>query len=283
MTDERDPSGRALPHGDELGEGGMRDANPRDQNGQNGRDPYARQGLSDQDPGMHRGPRRSRYGRRRTPQDGQGEFGGGYQQNNQPRGGDPMGDDVESYLPSFIAGPSNGGGSEHHQPNPQRHESAPAPSHQPYSQPVHQSHQPHPQQHGGHQGPGGGHNQGGHPQQHQPMHQMEHQGGYQQGGHHQPSPPPVPEEPSPEVQAAAAAFAEWEDSNPKLRGLLVCSPTVKRGEPIVRGTRIPARILAAIAKMGSSIEEMLQDYPALTREGLEAALAFADANPRKPA
>ena len=89
------------------------------------------------------------------------------------------------------------------------------------------------------------------------------------------------EEPSPEIHAAVAAFAEWEDSNPKLRGQLLCSATVKRGEPIVRGTRIPARILAAIAKMGSSVEEMLQDYPALTKEGLDAALAFADANPRQ--
>jgi uncharacterized protein (DUF433 family) len=113
---------------------------------------------------------------------------------------------------------------------------------------------------------------------------MESTGGYQ-GGHQpqQPHQPPQPEEPSPEVQAAAAAFAEWEDSNPKLRGLLVCSATVRRGEPLVRGTRIPARILAAIATMGSSIEEMLQDYPALTREGLDAALAFVSANPRKPA
>jgi uncharacterized protein (DUF433 family) len=91
----------------------------------------------------------------------------------------------------------------------------------------------------------------------------------------------VPEEPSAEVQAAAAEFAQWEDSNPELRGLLVCSPTVKRAEPIVRGTRIPARILAAIAKMGSSVEEMLQDYPALTKEGLDAALAFTAAHPRR--
>jgi uncharacterized protein (DUF433 family) len=89
-----------------------------------------------------------------------------------------------------------------------------------------------------------------------------------------------PEEPSPEAQAAFAEFGQWEDSNPKLRGLLVCNPTVKRGEPIVRGTRIPARILAAIAKMGTSVDEMLRDYPALTREGLDAALAFAAAHPR---
>jgi uncharacterized protein (DUF433 family) len=110
------------------------------------------------------------------------------------------------------------------------------------------------------------------------MPQADHQGGYQGG--HQASPPPVIEEPSPEIHAAVAAFAEWEASNPKLRGQLICSATVKRGEPIVRGTRIPARILAAIAKMGSSVEEMLQDYPALTQEGVDAALAFASANPR---
>jgi uncharacterized protein (DUF433 family) len=107
---------------------------------------------------------------------------------------------------------------------------------------------------------------------HQPMHQAEHQPVHQQ--------PIQPEEPSPEVQAAAAEFAQWEDSNPAMRGLLLCNPTYKRGEPIVRGTRIPARILAAIAKMGTGVDEMLRDYPALTREGIDAALAFAAAHPR---
>ena len=100
---------------------------------------------------------------------------------------------------------------------------------------------------------------------------------------HQPPHVQVPEEPSPEVQAAAAEFAQWEDTNPQLRGLLICNPMVKRGEPIVRGTRIPARILAAIAKMGSSVEEMLRDYPMLTKEGLDAALAFSATNPRRAA
>jgi uncharacterized protein (DUF433 family) len=108
------------------------------------------------------------------------------------------------------------------------------------------------------------------------VHQAEHQ-------NHAPIHAPIHEEPSPEVQAAAAEFAEWEDKNPQLRGQLICSPTVKRGEPIVRGTRIPARILAAIAKMGSSVEEMIQDYPPLTKEGLDAALAFSAAHPRRAA
>jgi len=278
MTDERDPSGRGFPRNGEYdaGEGAMREGQPRDPNG---RDPH-RPGFSDQEPGVHRdrGPRRSRYGRRRMPNDGGGgEYGGGGYQDHRPRGGEPAGDDVENYLPSFISGPSNGGGEPHPQPAQHaRHDAAPQHAQQP------SQHQPQHERHPGHQGPPGGHQQhgGGHPAPpHQPVH-LEHPVGYQGHPAHQ---PPQPEEPSPEVQAAAAAFAEWEDSNPKLRGLLVCSATVKRGEPIVRGTRIPARILAAIAKMGSSVEEMLQDYPALTREGLDAALAFASANPRKPA
>src|SRR5579862_8477116 len=246
MTDERDPSDRANPprvgasengagHAGGAGDG-MRDAPPRP-------------GFSDQDPGQHRGPRRSRYGRRRMPNDGPGGEApaGGFQQ---PRGADPAGEDVENYLPSFIAGPSNGpangpangpvNGGQDHQPGPSSHS-------QPVHSPSHQS--------GGHQG---GHQGGqGHPQQnhqrgpdmnsganpgmgygggHQPQHQQH--ADHQAGGHHQmshqPSPqPPMPEEPSPETQAAAAAFAEWEASNPKLRGLLLCNPTVKRGEPIV--------------------------------------------------
>ena len=291
MTDERDPSGR--PGGDPdnggAGEGGMRE--PREPNG---RDPQQRQGFAEPEPGLHRGPRRSRYGRRRMPSDGPGEIGGGgFQQDHRqqdhrpPRAADPAGDDVENYLPSFIAGPSNGGAPDHqaHQPQQshQPHQPAHNPSHQSGHQP-HQSHQTHQQAHQpSHQGQAGGYNAGapqggGHQGGYQPMPQADHQGGYQGG--HQASPPPVIEEPSPEIHAAVAAFAEWETSNPKLRGQLICSATVKRGEPLVRGTRIPARILAAIAKMGSSVEEMLQDYPALTKEGLDAALAFASANPR---
>src|SRR5271167_3304736 len=124
MTDERDSSGR--PGGDPdnggTGEGGMRD--PREPNGQpngqpNGRDPQPRQGFSEPEPGLHRGPRRSRYGRRRLPSDGPG-------------------DDVENYLPSFIAGPSNGGAPDH-QPHQVHQPHQPQQSHQPQHTSSHQS------------------------------------------------------------------------------------------------------------------------------------------------
>jgi uncharacterized protein (DUF433 family) len=272
MSDERDRSGSQNPSysGEpERAEGPVRERDP------NGRDPYHRPdrperqgGYGDADqPGMHRGPRRSRYGRRRMPNDGPGD----YQDHRDQRQHRPdqSGDDVDNYLPSFIAGP-NGGADPHADQGP-RHGGGYNPD-RPPSQP----------------GQGPAMHQGQHGGGYQPQHQApSHHGGYQGGQppmhhpeHHQPHQPIQPEEPSPEVQAAAAEFAKWEDSNPQLRGLLVCNPTFKRGEPIVRGTRIPARILAAIANMGTSVDEMLQDYPALTREGLDAALAFAAAHPR---
>ncbi len=300
MSDERDRSGYPNPPyaGDtERGEAGGRDGNPRDQNG---RDPHHRQGFEPDGGGMHRGPRRSRYGRRRMPGDGPGPGPGpgaggeyqGEQRDHRPqRAAEPVGEDVDSYLPSFIAGPNGG---QDPFAAPARDDSAgferrPPQQHQPYQgHQGHQSHQAHQgqphQSHGGHQG-GGGYqpsHQGGHPQAMPSPEPHQH---HQPPQHHQPQHQAhqvmqQPEEPSPEAQAAFAEFGQWEDSNPKLRGLLVCNPTVKRGEPIVRGTRIPARILAAIAKMGTSVEEMLRDYPALTAEGIDAALAFADANPR---
>jgi uncharacterized protein (DUF433 family) len=306
MSDERDRSGSPnQPYGggepdrggDRGGEGGMREGGSRDgfERDPNGRDNHPqRQGFSDQD-GAHRGPRRSRYGRRRMPQDG-GGGGGDYQQQNRPQHQpEAYLEDGDDFLPSFIAGPNGGGERGQGQANPGhgqgpgqghgqgQHTQGHNPGHQPNHQANHQPSQYGGGQHGGYQGG----NQGQPSQQGHQSHQgpQGHQG-YQGGGGHQQPPShqehhaPVPEEPSPEVVAAAAEFAQWEDKNPKLRGLLICNPTVKRGEPTVRGTRIPARILAAIATMGSSAEEMLRDYPALTKEGLDAALAFASAVPR---
>src|SRR5206468_11866056 len=78
MTDERDRSGPPnQPYSGEpdRGDGGSRDGyQPRDPN-PNGQ---PRQGFQDQEGGgvnRDRGPRRSRYGRRRGPSDGPGEGG----------------------------------------------------------------------------------------------------------------------------------------------------------------------------------------------------------------
>ncbi|HNR30991.1 MAG TPA: DUF433 domain-containing protein [Candidatus Hydrogenedentes bacterium] len=53
------------------------------------------------------------------------------------------------------------------------------------------------------------------------------------------------------------------------------SPAICHGKPVIRGTRVlVSSILGALAG-GDSIEMVLEDYPNITRDDVEAALAFA--------
>ena len=62
---------------------------------------------------------------------------------------------------------------------------------------------------------------------------------------------------------------------PKAEEFIVCDPAILSGKPVVRGTRIAvAQILQYLAS-GMTVEDMLREFPPLTREGVEAALDFA--------
>ena len=50
------------------------------------------------------------------------------------------------------------------------------------------------------------------------------------------------------------------------------------GEPVIRGTRVTLRTLLASLAEGSDEAEILQDFPALTREDIKAVIAFAAAS-----
>jgi uncharacterized protein (DUF433 family) len=53
------------------------------------------------------------------------------------------------------------------------------------------------------------------------------------------------------------------------------TPGKCHGKPVVKGTRVlVANILGALAA-GESMEEVLEDYPNITRDDVLAALAFA--------
>lgn len=67
----------------------------------------------------------------------------------------------------------------------------------------------------------------------------------------------------------------------RIRAFIVSDPQVRGGEPVVRGTRIAAHVLAELAGQGASPEELLDDYPSLTPESLEAALLYMGMNPRR--
>ena len=52
------------------------------------------------------------------------------------------------------------------------------------------------------------------------------------------------------------------------------SPDVCHGKPVIKGTRVlVANILGSLGS-GESVEEVLEDYPGLTREDVLAALQF---------
>lgn len=67
----------------------------------------------------------------------------------------------------------------------------------------------------------------------------------------------------------------------RARAFVVSDPEVRAGEPVVRDTRVPVFMLAELVEQGATREELLEDYPALTPESLEAALLHARLYPRR--
>ncbi len=57
--------------------------------------------------------------------------------------------------------------------------------------------------------------------------------------------------------------------------LIVSDPRIALGKPIVAGTRITVELILDKLAAGESMEELLGAHPALTREGIQAAIAFA--------
>ncbi len=52
-------------------------------------------------------------------------------------------------------------------------------------------------------------------------------------------------------------------------------PAVCGGEPVITGTRITVRTILASLAEGMSTEELLQDFPTLSRDAVRAVVAFA--------
>lgn len=49
------------------------------------------------------------------------------------------------------------------------------------------------------------------------------------------------------------------------------------GKPIVRGMRISVETIVSLLAQGESVEAILKDYPDLTRDDVQACLAYAHA------
>jgi uncharacterized protein (DUF433 family) len=56
---------------------------------------------------------------------------------------------------------------------------------------------------------------------------------------------------------------------------IVIDPAVLVGKPTVRGTRISVEWVVDLLAAGWSIEQILENYPHLTREDIQACLSYA--------
>jgi uncharacterized protein (DUF433 family) len=57
--------------------------------------------------------------------------------------------------------------------------------------------------------------------------------------------------------------------------LITTNPGIEGGKPIIQGTRITVEMLANEHAAGRTVEQLHYSYPHLTREQIEAALAYA--------
>lgn len=53
-------------------------------------------------------------------------------------------------------------------------------------------------------------------------------------------------------------------------------PVVMLGKPVIAGSRITVELIVARLTAGESVEQLLESYPRLTREGIGAAVVYAE-------
>jgi len=57
--------------------------------------------------------------------------------------------------------------------------------------------------------------------------------------------------------------------------LIVSDPDVLMGKPVVAGTRVSVELILEKLAAGETVDQLLEAHPRLTKNGVQAALAFA--------
>ncbi len=57
--------------------------------------------------------------------------------------------------------------------------------------------------------------------------------------------------------------------------LITADPQIMMGKPVIAGTRITVELILEKLAAGEIVEQLLVAHPRLTREGIQAALAYA--------
>jgi uncharacterized protein (DUF433 family) len=56
---------------------------------------------------------------------------------------------------------------------------------------------------------------------------------------------------------------------------IISDPNIMMGKPVIKGTRITVEMILEKMAAGETVEDLLEAYPHITREGILAALGFA--------
>lgn len=56
---------------------------------------------------------------------------------------------------------------------------------------------------------------------------------------------------------------------------ITINPDICNGKPVIRGTRLTVQTVLEFLAAGDSTEDVLEEYPALTRQDVQACLDYA--------
>lgn len=73
-----------------------------------------------------------------------------------------------------------------------------------------------------------------------------------------------------------AKASRLKERDPKTVGHVEKKRHTMRGAPVIAGTRIPVSTIKSFASAGYTIQQIVEQYPSLTVDDVEAALAFDD-------
>jgi uncharacterized protein (DUF433 family) len=57
--------------------------------------------------------------------------------------------------------------------------------------------------------------------------------------------------------------------------VIISDPEIMMGKPVIAGTRITVELILEKLAAGETVDQVLDAHPRLTREAIQAALAFA--------
>jgi uncharacterized protein (DUF433 family) len=61
----------------------------------------------------------------------------------------------------------------------------------------------------------------------------------------------------------------------ELRARIVVDPDIMVGQPCIKGTRVPARLILELLAHDATYDEIFEDYPSVTRDDIAACLLYA--------